>query len=201
MTTTNRGILAGLVLTMVVGLGACSRTPSWLDGAWELSSYGEPGTEGGGHPFASALAQRFYWRIDGDRIEGYAQPGWDGTLTSLFYTGESTRGEGFELKSELRYRILSSSGQSCEIEFSDGTFLDPITSMVTRRGVRPAENLVARRLDDRRIALDWRLDPNDQSVRAQARRVLCERSSSLVAVDGETVHRLVLVRSRRHSTP
>ena len=181
-----------LSLCTVLLITGCSATPSWLTDKWQLTSYGDGSEETLGDLFAIGIGQRFYWEIHGDTITGYMLEGWDGTLQSIFESNATTIPDNFKQRTELTFKVTSSTSSECNIELIDGSELFPITSMVVPRAVSPGDTIIFRKLPGDMIAMDRKVDTNDNSIPNQAGMILMQRSSSLVNVDGDTYHRLVL---------
>ncbi len=181
--------LLSSVLILVIN---CSQAPGWLTQKWRLVSYGTEPKGIMGHPFAEALGQRFYWKISGNTIVGYMQEGWQGTLLSLFSDKTEPKSDNFEKRTELKFKLISITSKECHIEVIEGTELYPLTSIVTPRKAIQGEIIVFRKLHDDMIAMDRKVNMDDNSIQANAGKYLMKESASLVDVDGETYHRLIL---------
>ena len=175
----------------------CSSVPDWLSNKWDLISYGNEPQGLFGDINADALGKRFYWEIHGNTIDGYMQEGWQGSIISLFSDNTKPTSNSFEKRTNCKFNIISSTSNECQIELIDGTELYPIASMVTPREVNPGEIIFFRRLNRRRIAMDRKVNLNENSVQNQAANMLMQQSSSLIEVNGDTYHRLILGKSQK----
>jgi hypothetical protein len=184
-----------VLMTLVICYPNCSSSPDWLTNKWDLVSYGTKPKGIMGNFMANALGQRFYWEIHGNRIDGYMQKGWQGTLTSLFFDESKPKENEYEKRAELKFKIISSNSKECHIEILEGTELYAITSIVKIREVIKDEHIIFKNLGGRLIAMDRIVNLDDNSIQNRAAKILMQQSASLVKEDGKIFHRLILEKS------
>lgn len=173
----------------------CSSAPDWLKNKWDLVSYGTEPECLFGNILADALGNRFYWEIENNTIIGYMQEGWKGTLTSLFSNSAAPESDKFVKRSELTFNTITSTPEECQIEIVEGTELYAIASQVSLREVNEGEIIIFRKLGNNKIAMDREVDFNGNNIQDQAAKMLMQKSSSLINVDGVTFNRLILATS------